>query len=88
MIKKYLKNGGNMEKKVPKDDSFEKNLENIDIIIENLESGDLSLDESIKEYEKAMKLLKKSSDMLNKAQGKVIKITESLDGDKIEFEEV
>lgn len=77
-----------MEKKSPKEDSFEKNLENIDIIIEKLESGDLSLDESIKEYEKAMKLLKKSSEILNKAQGKVLKVTESLDGDKVEFEEV
>ncbi len=76
-----------MEKKLVKDDSFEKNLENIDGIIEKLESGDLALEESIKEYEKAMKLLKKSSDILNKAQGKVIKITETLDS-KIEFEEV
>lgn len=76
-----------MEKKLVKDDSFEKNLENIDEIIEKLESGDLALEESIKEYEKAMKLLKKSSDILNKAQGKVIKITETLDN-KIEFEEV
>lgn len=76
-----------MEKKLAKDDSFEKNLENIDEIIEKLESGDLALEESIKEYEKAMKLLKKSSDILNKAQGKVIKITETLDN-KIEFEEV
>lgn len=77
-----------MEKKSPKEDSFEKNLENIDIIIEKLESGDLGLDESIKEYEKAMKLLKKSSDMLNKAQGKVLKVTESLDSNEVEFEEV
>ncbi|MGL5232050.1 MAG: exodeoxyribonuclease VII small subunit [Fusobacteriaceae bacterium] len=76
-----------MEKKLVKDDSFEKNLENIDEIIEKLESGDLALEESIKEYEKAMKLLKKSSDILNKAQGKVIKITETLDN-QIEFEEV
>ncbi|MBP6063310.1 MAG: exodeoxyribonuclease VII small subunit [Fusobacteriaceae bacterium] len=77
-----------MEKKSPKEDSFEKNLENIDIIIEKLESGDLGLDESIKEYEKAMKLLKKSSEMLNKAQGKVLKVTESLDSNEVEFEEV
>ena len=77
-----------MEKKSPKEDSFEKNLESIDIIIEKLESGDLGLDESIKEYEKAMKLLKKSSEMLNKAQGKVLKVTESLDSNEVEFEEV
>ena len=44
--------------------SFEENLIEIDGIIEKLESGELSLDESIKEYETAMKLLKKSSDLI------------------------
>ncbi|MGL5544333.1 MAG: exodeoxyribonuclease VII small subunit, partial [Cetobacterium sp.] len=43
-----------------KKDSFEFNINEIDMIIEKLDSGELSLDESIKEYEKAMKLLKKS----------------------------
>ncbi|MEG0514631.1 MAG: exodeoxyribonuclease VII small subunit, partial [Cetobacterium sp.] len=39
-----------------KKDSFEYNINEIDIIIEKLDKGELSLDESIKEYEKAMKL--------------------------------
>lgn len=55
---------------------FEENLAEIDGIIEKLESGELSLAESIKEYEIAMKLLKKSSDLLNKAEGKVLKVVE------------
>ncbi|MGY0394085.1 exodeoxyribonuclease VII small subunit [Fusobacterium sp. SYSU M8A802] len=55
---------------------FEENLAEIDEIIEKLESGELSLAESIKEYEIAMKLLKKSSDLLNKAEGKVLKVVE------------
>lgn len=55
---------------------FEENLAEIDRIIEKLESGELSLAESIKEYEIAMKLLKKSSDLLNKAEGKVLKVVE------------
>lgn len=38
--------------------SFEDNLLEIDEIIERLESGELSLTDSIKEYENAMKLLK------------------------------
>lgn len=58
-----------------KKDSFEYNINEIDMIIEKLDKGELSLDESIKEYEKAMKLLKKSSDILNKAEGKIIKVT-------------
>lgn len=58
-----------------KKDSFEYNVNEIDMILEKLESGELTLEESIKEYEKAMKLLKKSSDILNKAKGKIIKVS-------------
>lgn len=65
---------------------FEENLAEIDEIIERLESGDLSLTDSIKEYETAMKLLKKSSDLLNKAEGKVLKVVEK--DDEILLEEV
>ena len=64
---------------------FETNLENIDEIIEKLESGELSLENSIKEYEKAMKLIKNSSDILERAEGKIIKVSEN-DGE-ITFEE-
>lgn len=56
--------------------SFEDNLLEIDEIIERLETGELSLTDSIKEYENAMKLLKKSSDLLNKAEGKILKVKE------------
>lgn len=68
-------------------DNFENNLKSVDKIIEQLESGELSLDDSIKAYEKAMKLLKNSSDILNQAEGKVLKVIESNSGD-IELEEV
>ena len=74
--------GGSMKKA----GSFEENLIEIDGIIEKLESGELTLDESIKEYETAMKLLKKSSDLLNRAEGKVLKVVEKADG--VEVEEV
>ena len=63
-----------------------KKIAEIDKIIERLESGDLSLTDSIKEYETAMKLLKKSSDLLNKAEGKVLKVVEK--DDEILLEEV
>lgn len=76
-----------MEKIIKNSGSFENNLEDIDEIIDSLESGQLTLDESIKEYEKAMKLLKKSSDLLNKAQGKIIKVTKD-SNDELVLEEV
>lgn len=66
--------------------SFEDNLLEVDEIIEKLENGELTLTESIKEYENAMKLLKKSSDLLNKAEGKILKVTE--ESDNILVEEV
>ena len=66
--------------------SFEDNLLEVDEIIEKLENGELTLTESIKEYENAMKLLKKSSDLLNKAEGKILKVTE--DSGNILTEEV
>ena len=64
---------------------FETNLENRDEIIGKLESGELSLENSIKEYEKAMKLIKSSSEILDRAEGKIIKVSEN-DGE-ITFEE-
>ncbi len=64
---------------------FETNLENIDEIIGKLESGELSLENSIKEYEKAMKLIKSSSEILDRAEGKIIKVSEN--DEEITFEE-
>ncbi len=64
---------------------FETNLENIDMIIEKLESGELSLENSIKEYEKAMKLIKSSSEILDRVEGKIIKVSEN--SEEITFEE-
>ncbi|AVQ27207.1 MULTISPECIES: exodeoxyribonuclease VII small subunit [Fusobacterium] len=71
---------------VKRSGSFEDNLLEVDEIIEKLENGELTLTESIKEYENAMKLLKKSSDLLNKAEGKILKVTE--DSGNILTEEV
>ncbi len=69
-----------------KKNSFEENLKNIDEIIEKIEKGELSLNESIKEYEKAMKLIKESSEILNEAEGKLYKVMEE-NGD-INIEEI
>ncbi|RGJ27269.1 exodeoxyribonuclease VII small subunit [Fusobacterium varium] len=71
---------------VKRSGSFEDNLLEVDEIIEKLENGELTLTESIKEYENAMKLLKKSSDLLNKAEGKILKVAE--ESDNILVEEV
>ena len=41
-----------------KKQSYEENIAQIDEILEKLESEELSLDDSISEYEKAIKLIK------------------------------
>ncbi|MGL4534635.1 MAG: exodeoxyribonuclease VII small subunit [Fusobacteriaceae bacterium] len=76
-----------MEKKTKLKESFEGNIDQIDEIVKKLESGELPLEQSIKEYEKAMKLLKKSSDILNMAEGKILKVIEN-SSEEIEFQEV
>ena len=43
-----------------KKQSYEENITQIDEILEKLESEELSLDDSISEYEKAIKLIKES----------------------------
>ena len=56
--------------------NFEERIEEIDEIIEKLEAGELSLDDSIKEYEKAIKLIKESETLLEAAEVKVMKVLE------------
>ena len=41
-----------------KENSFEKNLQNLENIVEKLESGEIGLEESVKLYEEGMKIKK------------------------------
>lgn len=66
--------------------SFEKALENIDEIISKLENESLTLAESIKEYEKAMKYIKTAKDIIDSAEGKLLKVIKD-SNDEIQIEE-
>ena len=59
-----------------KKQSYEENIAQIDEILEKLESEELSLDDSISEYEKAIKLIKDSEKLLEAGEGKVMKVLE------------
>ena len=48
--------------------TFEENLKELEDIATNLESGDLGLDEAIKEFEKGIKLSKECSNKLDEAE--------------------
>ena len=53
------------------DIKFEKCLERLEKIVENLENGKLDLDESLKAYEEGVKLIKLCSKKLNEAEKKI-----------------
>ena len=67
-----------------KKQSYEENIAQIDEILEKLESEELSLDDSISEYEKAIKLIKDSEKLLEVGEGKVMKVLEK--NGKLEME--
>ncbi len=65
------------EKKEPK---FEEALQKLEKIVEDLESGKLSLDESMKRYEEGIRLSKLCSKRLEEAKKKVELLLKSDDG--------
>ena len=54
--------------------NFEDKIRELEIIVKELENGEVNLDEAIDKYTKAMKLAKECSLQLNKATEKVNKI--------------
>ena len=67
-----------MNKKV--DVNFEKALEELESIVEDLESGDLSLENSLNSIEKGIKLARQCQEKLSQAELQVQKLIEE-DGD-------
>tara|TARA_B100000900_G_C20299963_1_gene601779 strand:- start:414 stop:617 length:204 start_codon:yes stop_codon:yes gene_type:complete len=57
-----------MNKKSTKITNFEKDLEKLQDILQEIESDDLTLEDSIKKYEEGMKLSKKCQDALDEAK--------------------
>jgi len=57
--------------KANKPDSFEKNLERLDAIVQQLEDADLPLEKAIQLYEEGMKLSEVCQKQLDEAQGRV-----------------
>lgn len=72
-----------MEKK-EKELSFEENLEKLETIVKNLESGEIPLDDAIDSFNEAMKLAKTCDEKLKNAEEKVNSILNK-DGKLEEF---
>ena len=58
------------------DINFEKALEELEGIVEDLESGELSLENSLKSFEKGIKLARQCQEQLSKAELQVQKLIE------------
>ena len=58
------------------DINFEKALGELEGIVEDLESGDLSLENSLKSFEKGIKLARQCQEQLSKAELQVQKLIE------------
>lgn len=59
---------------------FEKALKELDGIVRELETGELSLDESLARYEKGVKLSEQCQSKLDQAREKVKKLIKKQDG--------
>ena len=66
-----------------KKQSFEENLKNLEDIVEKLENGEVSLDDSMKKFSEAMKLAKLCDESLKKAEDNINLILK--DGELKEF---
>ena len=59
---------------------FEESIKELDNIVDKLESGKLSLDDSVELYSKGMKLCLECADKLNEVKGKIALLEESQQG--------
>ena len=64
--------------------SFEESLEQLEEIVNKLESGDVPLDDAIDEFTKAMNLVKVCNAKLNNAEETIAKIVQD-NGDIVDF---
>lgn len=59
-----------------KEKSFEESLSELEAATSRLESGELPLEEAIKQFEDGIKLAKQCRKKLDEAEGKILKLSE------------
>lgn len=59
-------------------ENFEANLINLEKIVSELESGQLSLEESLENYKKGIDLVKKCNTIIENAEKEVQRLTEDI----------
>ena len=66
----------NMTKKDKPDFNFESALKNLEQLVSSMENGELSLEDSLKAFEKGIKLARQCQEKLSKAELQVQKLIE------------
>ena len=69
-----------MSKESTEEVKFEKALERLEKIVEELESGNIPLEEALKKYEEGVKLSRLCNEKLTQAEKKIQVLTKTLDG--------
>lgn len=64
--------------------SFEESLQQLEVIVKKLESGEVPLDEAIQEFNGAMKLAKSCDDKLKNAEEAITKLVNQ-NGEVVDF---
>lgn len=64
---------------VEKKESFEQSLERLEVLVEQMESGELSLEDMIKHFEEGTKLVDSCSKRLNEVEQKIEKLVKNKD---------
>ena len=62
---------------MPKNISFEKSVQELDSIVEKMESGELNLEQSLELFERGVKLTRECRKILDDAEKKIEKLLES-----------
>lgn len=68
-----------MNEKTKKLPDFEKSLEELESLVEQLESGELSLDDSLKQFKRGVELTRHCQGVLDQAQQTVEKLMNNAD---------
>ena len=64
------------DKKLAEDLTIEESLQELDLIVQRLESREISLEDSFVMYQKGMELLRQCSDKIDTVEKKMLKINE------------
>ena len=65
--------------------TFEKALEELELLVKELENGEIELNQAVKKYNEGMKLSKYCHDLLKDAEGVIVKMMK--DDELVDFKE-